>query len=102
METITSLIFLSVLLIPPMMLAGKEVMDVLFFDKTGAVFGKHHKMKQTANKDTNHDQAAVYDGMATVEIPVFEPQVVAYEPVLSPDEDYGIELLDSPGRASSA
>ena len=102
METITSLIFLSVFLIPPMMLAGKEAMDVLFLNKLKALLARQGLEKDTECQATKQDQPAVYDGMATVEIPVFGPQIVAYEPVLPPGEDYSIELLDPPGRASNA
>lgn len=99
MEVITSLILLSILVLPPMMLAGKEAVELFFPNQNSSRPGQ---LDAPTSSDSDQAKAAVYDGMATVEIPVMEPQVVAYEPVLPPGEDDQIEFIDPPGRVSNA
>ena len=97
MELIASLILLSVFVIPPMALAGMEVIDRLFSNGAQGNLSKGQSILET-----NQEESSLYDGMITVEIPVMEPQDVAYEPVLPPGDDNGIELVDPPRRLSNA
>ncbi len=100
MELILSLILLVVLLLPPLYLAGKEMLDKLFFYVTGTSFNTSRADK--ARHDPYIDgweTPPVYDGTITIEIPAPRDQVIAYEPLL---DDAEIALLDYPSRASRA
>ncbi len=99
MEVITSLILLSVLVLPPMVLAGKEAVEMFFSDQVTIRTGQ---ADVATSGEAESSTMSVYDGMDTVEIPVMEPQVVAYEPVLPPGDDGQVEFIDPPGRASNA
>lgn len=84
-----------------MWLAGKEAMD-LFISVSGNKQFKPDSMTEASAGTGQDDKMAVYDGMITVEIPVLEPQVVAYEPVIPPGEEPQIEFISLPGQASNA
>jgi len=93
LEITVSLILLSVLVFPPLALALREVLDRLLFNETASLLAKKLTSKGAATSETENEQSAVYDGMITVEIPIHEPQVVAYEPVLPPGDEQGIEII---------
>ena len=93
MEAITGLVLLLLLVIPPMMMAGSEILSLLL-ENNNDMSDKIIPPEQ--------EPTPVYDGMSTVEIPVMGPQVVAYEPVLPPGEEFEIELVMRPERVSRA
>ena len=96
MELVASLILLVVLIVPPFYLAGREVLTMFFFDEADAVSGKHRR------DEPEWETPPVFDGMITVEIPVSDNQVVAYDPVLEADPDDEPEIILPSSRASSA
>jgi len=79
-ELISSLIFLIVLILSVLFLSVKTCMKRHLlsglFGKWGDILKTHeqHHQQETENNP-------VYDGMATVEIPVPDDQVIAYEPL---------------------
>ena len=95
MELIFSLIVLAVLVIPPVYLAGREMLTFVTTVCSGQVHS--HKAVEDSAESTVADPANVYDGMITVEIPVSSPQVVAYEP--PPNVDADIEIIRHISRA---
>lgn len=96
MEIIISLILVTMVVILLAGLTGKG--------NLGKVFGRHTSgRKDVADRGVEQEQGnAVFDGMITVEIPIQEPQEVAYEPVLPHGEDSDIEIVERPDRVSSA
>lgn len=95
METVTSLVLLTIFVVPPITLAGKEAIELLII--------KANRSIRTGGNLVDNEQKtdSVYDGMNTVEIPVYEPQVIAYESVL-PNADEHIEIIESTDRAFKA
>lgn len=89
MELITGLILLGILIVPPLFLVGRRVLNRLFFDEANVLFGKRGKFKDAHDRynDEQWENSPVYDGMITVEIPVVDGQVIAYEPL--PDTAFG-------------
>ena len=99
MELITYLILLAVLLVPPLFLAGREILGKLYFYVT-ATLGKFRDAKELpARYADGWETPPVYDGTVTIEIPAPRDQIIAYEPLL---DDGDIALLDYPSRASRA
>lgn len=87
MELILSLILVAALVIGLTCWAGKLLLEHIRFSAGTA------SMHSKPSTGIGADQS-VYDGMSTVEIPVLEPQVVAYEPPPQIDDD--IEILNHP------
>lgn len=98
MELITSLILLVVLVAPPLFLAGRELLGILFSGATDGLAGQHSAVQDTPESE-GWEMAPIYDGMITVEIPARKDEVIAYEPL--PDDEE-IALLDCPSRATGA
>jgi len=98
-ELIISLILLVILIIPPLFLAGRKVLNRRLSDEAGALFGKRSEAK-----DVQWENGPVYDGMITVKLPVTDIQVIAYEPL--PDIGFGaddeIVVVEPVSRASRA
>lgn len=94
MESITSLILLVALILPPLFLAGREIIYWLFIDETRPLFGKRGEQETAPGHitDAEWETPPMYDGMITVEIPVSDPQVIAYEPPGQEDEEEIIVL----------
>lgn len=92
MDLITSLIFLVVLIVPPLYLAGRKVLRRLSSDETAAPLGKRARPQDSSDQlaTEQRDNSQVYDGMITIEIPVADAQVIAYEPL----SDTGLGLDD--------
>lgn len=106
MDLNLSLILLVILIAPPLFLAGKELLNHLFFDEADALFGRRGEVKDARDRfsDTQGDNAAAYDGMITVEIPAHENEAIAHQPL--PDTvvrgDNEIVTEDAASRASRA
>ena len=97
MELILGLTLLAVLILPPMLLAGYEVIEEVFINQSYWDLDKLVMIITQQSGVSMENENTVYDGMITVEIPVSEPQEVAYEPY--PQLDVEVEIISGAPQA---
>lgn len=97
MEFITSLIILFLLILPPFYLAGRELFMTVIPNRHGVPVSAGQP-----EEEPEWENSQVYDGMITVEIPVYDNQVVAYDPVFETDFAEELEIIIPPSQASRA